>query len=166
MATHSSVLPWRIPMDRETWRATVHRVAKSQTWLKRLNMRAHTHPVLGGNRWAFSLKSGQFSLYVWNEFSLPICLPGCVRVCFCCHSRSSESPEVLDLASKSSKRDVSLGFCSLNEPPFLMLLKGSTRFYKAKTFSIHQVSVKNLALGFASWFSEENLPHWRCWGGA
>ena len=31
-----------------------------------------------------------------------------------------------------------------------MLLKGSTRFYKAKTFSIHQVSVKNLALGFAS----------------
>ena len=65
-------------------------------------------------------------------------------------SRSSESPEVLDLASKSSKRDVSLGFCSLNEPPFLMLLKGSTRFYKAKTFSIHQVSAKNLALGFAS----------------
>ena len=72
------------------------------------------------------------------------------RVYFCCHSRSSESPEVLDLASKSSKRDVSLGFCSLNEPPFLMLLKGSTRFYKAKTFSIHQVSIKNLVLGFAS----------------
>ena len=40
MATHSSILPWRIPMDRETWRATVHRVAKSQTLLKRISMHA------------------------------------------------------------------------------------------------------------------------------
>ena len=29
MATHSSILAWRIPMDRGAWRATVHRVAKS-----------------------------------------------------------------------------------------------------------------------------------------
>ena len=33
MATHSSLLAWRIPMDREAWRATVHRFAKSQTQL-------------------------------------------------------------------------------------------------------------------------------------
>ena len=32
-ATHSSILAWRIPMDRGTWRATVHGVAKSQTQL-------------------------------------------------------------------------------------------------------------------------------------
>ena len=31
MATHSSVLAWRILMDRGAWRATVHGVAKSQT---------------------------------------------------------------------------------------------------------------------------------------
>ena len=31
MATHSSVLAWRIPMDRGTWWATVHDVAKSRT---------------------------------------------------------------------------------------------------------------------------------------
>ena len=31
MATHSSVLAWRIPVDREAWRAIVHGVAKSQT---------------------------------------------------------------------------------------------------------------------------------------
>ena len=31
MATHSSTLAWRIPMDRETWWARVHGVAKSQT---------------------------------------------------------------------------------------------------------------------------------------
>ena len=28
MATHSSILAWRIPMDRGTWRATVHGVAE------------------------------------------------------------------------------------------------------------------------------------------
>ena len=33
MATHSSVLARRIPMDRGAWWATVHGVAKSQTQL-------------------------------------------------------------------------------------------------------------------------------------
>ena len=28
MATHSSILAWRIPMDRGAWQATVHRVAR------------------------------------------------------------------------------------------------------------------------------------------
>ena len=32
-ATHSSILAWRIPMDRGAWWATVYRVAKSQTQL-------------------------------------------------------------------------------------------------------------------------------------
>ena len=31
MATPSSILVWRILMDREAWQATVHGVAKSQT---------------------------------------------------------------------------------------------------------------------------------------
>ena len=31
MATHSSIFAWKIPMDRGTWWATVHGVAKSQT---------------------------------------------------------------------------------------------------------------------------------------
>ena len=33
-ATHSSILAWRIPMDRGAWWVTVHRVAKSQILLK------------------------------------------------------------------------------------------------------------------------------------
>ena len=33
MATHSTILAWRIPMDRGAWRATVQGVAKSQTRL-------------------------------------------------------------------------------------------------------------------------------------
>ena len=33
MATHFSILAWRIPTDRGAWRATVHGVSKSQTSL-------------------------------------------------------------------------------------------------------------------------------------
>ena len=31
MATHSSILAWRIPMDRGAWWATVHRITESDT---------------------------------------------------------------------------------------------------------------------------------------
>ena len=31
MATHSNILAWKIPMDRGSWQATVHGVAKSWT---------------------------------------------------------------------------------------------------------------------------------------
>ena len=34
VTTHSSILAWRIPMDRGAWRVIVHRVAKSWTRLK------------------------------------------------------------------------------------------------------------------------------------
>ena len=33
MATHSSILAWKIPMDKGAWRARVRGVAKSQTRL-------------------------------------------------------------------------------------------------------------------------------------
>ena len=33
LATHSSILTWRIPMGRESWWATVHEVTKSWTEL-------------------------------------------------------------------------------------------------------------------------------------
>ena len=39
MVTHSSILAWRIPLDRGAWRATVHEVKKSQI---RLSSLAHT----------------------------------------------------------------------------------------------------------------------------
>ena len=31
MAAHSTILAWRIPMDREAWQAAVHEVRKSRT---------------------------------------------------------------------------------------------------------------------------------------
>ena len=37
IATHSSILAWRIPMGRGAWRATVHGIAKSWTQLNRLS---------------------------------------------------------------------------------------------------------------------------------
>ena len=40
MAIHSSILAWRIPMDRGAWQATIHGVAKSGTQLSNY---AHTH---------------------------------------------------------------------------------------------------------------------------
>ena len=33
MATHSSILAWKNPMDRGAWWATVYGIAKSKTWL-------------------------------------------------------------------------------------------------------------------------------------
>uniref|UniRef100_A0A8C6RC99 Laminin, alpha 3 n=1 Tax=Nannospalax galili TaxID=1026970 RepID=A0A8C6RC99_NANGA len=62
---------------------------------------------------------------------------GCISNVFV--QRLSQSPEVLDLTSRSTKRDTSLGGCSLNKPPFLMLLKGSTRFNKGRTFNVNQL---------------------------
>ena len=38
LATHSSILAWRIPWTEEPWWATVHRVIQSQIWLKWLSM--------------------------------------------------------------------------------------------------------------------------------
>ena len=46
MATHSSILAWRIPMDRRARHATVCGVAKSQTRLSRLS----TITVVGGKK--------------------------------------------------------------------------------------------------------------------
>ena len=37
IAAHSSILAWRIPMDRRAWRATVHGVTKSPTRLSDLS---------------------------------------------------------------------------------------------------------------------------------
>ena len=43
IATHSSILAWRIPMDRKAWQATVHRGAKSWTWWST----PHIYPSFG-----------------------------------------------------------------------------------------------------------------------
>ena len=48
MATHSSILAWKIPMDRGAWWATVHEVRESDT-TERLSVHAHTHILYNTN---------------------------------------------------------------------------------------------------------------------
>ena len=43
MATRSSILARENPMDRGAWQATIHRVAKSLTRLKRLSNNTGSH---------------------------------------------------------------------------------------------------------------------------
>ena len=45
MATHSSTLAWKNPMDGGAWWATVHGVAKSQTQLSDLTFTFHFHSL-------------------------------------------------------------------------------------------------------------------------
>ena len=45
MTTHSSVLAWRIPMDRGAWWAAVHGVSKSRTGLSDFTFTFHFHAV-------------------------------------------------------------------------------------------------------------------------
>ena len=48
MAPHSSILAWRISMDRGAWQATVHGVTKSQTQLHSFtHSLTHTHFTYG-----------------------------------------------------------------------------------------------------------------------
>ena len=95
MATHSSILAWRIPwteepgglqspgwghanplqysflenpMERETWQATVCRVAKSQTWLRQLS--THTHNIACIFRSTVQNKKDlTLGFYVWSPIA-------------------------------------------------------------------------------------------------
>ena len=46
MATHSSILAWKIPLDKGVLRSTIHRVTSSQTWLS-----THRHTDTQENKW-------------------------------------------------------------------------------------------------------------------
>ena len=45
MATHSSTLAWKNPMDRGAWWAAVHGVAKSRTLLSDFTFNFHFHAL-------------------------------------------------------------------------------------------------------------------------
>ena len=51
MATHSSILAWRILMARGAWWATVHEVAKSWTWLMQFSTHTLTKSISNNLPW-------------------------------------------------------------------------------------------------------------------
>ena len=71
MATHSSILAWRIPMDTGAWRATVHGVAKSQEQLKSPN----THTQVSEKTCQENLVPCQISLRSVTCFTLFFDIP-------------------------------------------------------------------------------------------
>ena len=70
MAIHSIIRAWRIPMDRGAWWATVHRVEKSQTPLKRLSMYAQLQDQVLSWRHSRELWEGGMGRVMWR----PPCL--------------------------------------------------------------------------------------------
>ena len=65
IVTHSSILAWRVPMDRRAWWATVHRVTNSRTLLKWLS--THSHSL------AYTLLFDE-NVYACFKFKIKICL--------------------------------------------------------------------------------------------
>ena len=54
-ANHSSILGWRISLDRGAWRATVHRAAKSWTWLSWFSTQEHAWFVSSSHSWYYKI---------------------------------------------------------------------------------------------------------------
>ena len=67
-ATHSSILAWEISWTRGAWQATVHWVAKSQTWLSDWTR------TYAGTAWSLAKDSMGPNLGLWRSFSLRLSL--------------------------------------------------------------------------------------------
>ena len=63
IATHSSILAWRIPMDRGAWLATVHGVAESDTTEQLTPLFPPPHLLPLGLKQVCSLVGAGFSRY-------------------------------------------------------------------------------------------------------
>ena len=75
MATHSSILAWRIPVDRGAWWATIHGVAKSHIHLKQFSTQ-HACGLLQGFFPTQGLNPGLLHLLHWQAGPLPLAPPG------------------------------------------------------------------------------------------
>ena len=71
MATHSSILAWRIPMDRGAWRATVH-VATKASDMTKVTEHACRERVNPGD-------TGDLAVYSRKQFPNLLTLPSEVK---------------------------------------------------------------------------------------
>ena len=78
MATHSSILAWEIPWTEEPWQATIHGVAKTQTWLSDWAHRHRNFPsrtctlvtVTCDNRVQHAIMWGGYILFSFQEIPI------------------------------------------------------------------------------------------------
>ena len=84
MATHSSTLAWRIPTDRGTWWGTIHGVAKSQIWLKRLS--TYTWAKLNATWIAHSYYWQSYGMSLGRKLSLKLNVTAHHSVSWSCFS--------------------------------------------------------------------------------
>ena len=75
MATHSSILAWRIPWTEEPWWATIHEIAELDT--TEATQHTHTHAPFS-NRLDIQVLS--LSFFFYNQYKFP-CLLGFVILC-------------------------------------------------------------------------------------
>ena len=79
MAAHSSILAWRIPMDRGAWQAAVHGVTKSRTRRKRLSTHEGSpaeQEASYRHKWA---AAGPRPCAPRSDTAAPHCPAGCTR---------------------------------------------------------------------------------------
>ena len=68
MATHSSVLAWRIPMDRGAWWATAHGGCRESDTTERLSTAQHCYYRVSVHRGIF----GKYKVSLKSHFHIPI----------------------------------------------------------------------------------------------
>ena len=89
MATHSSILAWRIPMDRAWW-AIVHNVTKNQTWLKWLSMQVCVYTYI--SLYIHILIDIILALFLWEHWLIWILVPDPWR--WCCRSHRARRQDM------------------------------------------------------------------------
>ena len=110
------------PMDRRVWRATVHRVTKSQTWLNQLSMHAHTHTLLTLLHYTYLVKNIRLSftfikknIYAVKEFGtnmytlmlLLLSHFSCVRPCVTPQTAAHQPPLSLGFSRQEYRSGLS-----------------------------------------------------------
>ena len=158
MATHSSILAWRIPTDRGAWRATVHVFTRSWTRLKWLSRSSNGYEMLPN--WLLPV-----DLRCWASFWMPIwVLTNHSYIFFCVCSRLLLIFELFNTTNNKTSQTVSkevLTFCAPTSivcsscSPFSPTF-GGVSFFHLNCSSKDGMICKSSFLIFEVWFDHSS----------